>query len=264
MAVKPRMRAAFIKLYRVIATGSAFALFSGGGLVLSVLVFSIQRLLYADINQRNQAARTAVHYSFKFFVGYMRLVGILRIDLDKLDTIKNAKGQLIIANHPSLIDVVVLISIVRNADCVVKADLWKNPFLKGVVKATGYINNDADPEYFLNQCQQSFARGNNLIVFPEGTRSVPGQPWKFKRGVANIALRTEVDMLPILIDVSPVTLTKGQKWYQVTDRRFTFKMRVLPIYEIKPYLQGDHVTNTVRQLTRDLQAYFNEEKLKHE
>ncbi|WP_369678325.1 lysophospholipid acyltransferase family protein, partial [Enterococcus faecium] len=94
----------------------------------------------------------------------------------KLDTIKNAKGQLIIANHPSLIDVVVLISIVRNADCVVKADLWKNPFLKGVVKATGYINNDADPEYFLNQCQQSFARGNNLIVFPEGTRSVPGKP----------------------------------------------------------------------------------------
>ena len=264
MAVKSGMKASFTKLYRVIATGSAFALFSGGGLVLSVLVFSIQRLLYSDMNQRNQAARTAVHYSFKFFVGYMRLVGILRIDLDKLDAIKNAKGQLIIANHPSLIDVVVLISIVRNADCVVKADLWKNPFLKGVVKATGYINNDADPECFLNQCQQSFACGNNLIVFPEGTRSVPEKPWEFKRGAANIALRTEVDMLPILIDVSPVTLTKGQKWYQVTDRRFTFKMRVLPIYEIKPYLKGDHVTNTVRQLTRDLQAYFNEEKLKHE
>ncbi|MGO2291691.1 MAG: lysophospholipid acyltransferase family protein [Pseudoalteromonas sp.] len=264
MAAYTHMKSQFIKVYRVIATGSAFALFSGGGLVLSILVFSIQRLLYRDINQRNQAARTAVHYSFKFFVGYMRLVGILRLDIDKLDTIKRAKGQLIIANHPSLIDVVVLISIVRNADCVVKADLWKNPFLKGVVKATGYINNDADPDYFLGQCRQSFARGSNLIVFPEGTRTKPATALKFKRGAANIALRTEVDMLPVLIDVNPVTLTKGQKWYQVTDRRFTFKMRVLPVYLIEPYLQGEQITNTVRQLTRDLQAYFNEEKLKYE
>ncbi|NMR25662.1 1-acyl-sn-glycerol-3-phosphate acyltransferase [Pseudoalteromonas sp. NEC-BIFX-2020_015] len=264
MAVNAFMKAKWIKIYRVFATGSAFALFSGGGLVLSILVFSIQRLIYRDINQRNQAARTAVHYSFKFFVGYMRLVGILRLDIDKLDEIKHAKGQLIIANHPSLIDVVVLISIVRHADCVVKADLWKNPFLKGVVKATGYINNDADPDYFLGQCQQSFARGNNLIVFPEGTRSTPGNTWKFKRGAANIALRTEVDMLPVLIDVSPVTLTKGQKWYQVTDRRFTFKMRVLPPYLIEPYLHCEQLSNSVRQLTRDLQAYFNEEKSKHE
>lgn len=258
------MSAYLIKAYRVLATGSAFALFSGGGLILSIVVFSIQRLVYRDISQRNQAARTAVHFSFKLFVGYMRLVGILRLDIDRLDVIKQAKGQLIIANHPSLIDVVVLISIVRNADCVVKADLWKNPFLKGVVKATGYINNDADPDYFLKKCQQSFARGNNLIVFPEGTRSVPNEQWQFKRGAANIALRTAVDMLPVLIDVNPITLTKGQKWYQVTDRRFTFKMRVLPPYLIAPYLQGEHLTNTVRKLTRDLQAYFNEEKLKHE
>lgn len=264
MAVNPFMKANLIKAYRVLATGSAFALFSGGGLVLSVVIFSILHLVYRDINQRNQAARTAVHYSFKFFVGYMRLVGILRLDVDQLDAIKHAKGQLIIANHPSLIDVVVLISIVRHADCVVKADLWKNPFLKGVVKATGYINNDSDPDYFLGQCQKSFARGNNLIVFPEGTRSIPGNSWQFKRGAANIAIRTQVDVLPVLIDVNPITLTKGQKWYQVTDRRFTFKLRVLPEFPIAPYLHTEQLTNTVRLLTRDLQAYFNEEKRKHD
>jgi len=264
MAAIALMKTQLIKAYRIIATGSAFALFSAGGLALSVIIFSIQRLIYRDINKRNQAARTAVHYSFKFFVGYMRLVGILRLDIDKIDAIKQAKGQLIIANHPSLIDVVVLISIVRHADCVVKADLWKNPFLKGVVKATGYINNDAEPDYFLGQCKKSFASGNNLIVFPEGTRSIPGKPWHFKRGAGNIALRSQVDILPILIDVNPITLTKGQKWYQVTERRFTFKMRVLPPYLIAPYIQDDQITNSVRKLTRDLQAYLNEEKLKYE
>ncbi|MBQ4833483.1 1-acyl-sn-glycerol-3-phosphate acyltransferase [Pseudoalteromonas sp. MMG010] len=258
------MKNKLIKLYRLLATGSAFALFSVGGLMLSIVVFSLQRIIYRDVTTRNKAARTAVHYSFKFFVGYMRLVGILRLDIEQKNELKHAKGKLIIANHPSLIDVVVLISLVRHADCVVKADLWKNPFLKGVVNATGYINNDSDPEFFLKKCQHSFGQGNNLIVFPEGTRSVPGKEWKFKRGVANIALRTQATLLPVYLNVSPVTLTKGQKWYQVTDRRFTFKLRALPGFSIEPYLQHDQITNAVRELTRDLQAYFNKEKLNHE
>lgn len=41
-------------------------------------------------------------------------------------------------------------------------------------------------------------------------------------------------------------------------------MRVLPPYLIEPYIQDDQVTNSVRKLTRDLQAYLNEEKLKYE
>ena len=93
-----------------------------------------------------------------------------------------------LANHPSLIDVVVLISIIPNADCVVKAHLFKNPFLRGVVKNTGYISN-ADPEGLLVDCKKSLAAGNNLIIFPEGTRTKVGQAVKFQRGAANIALR---------------------------------------------------------------------------
>jgi hypothetical protein len=42
---------------------------------------------------------------------------------------------MIIANHPSLIDVVFLIGLVRQANCVVKQSLWENPFTRGPVRA---------------------------------------------------------------------------------------------------------------------------------
>ena len=51
-------------------------------------------------------------------------------------------GLLVLANHPTLIDVVCLISLLPNADCVVKRAVARNPFMRGPVRAAGYISND--------------------------------------------------------------------------------------------------------------------------
>jgi 1-acyl-sn-glycerol-3-phosphate acyltransferase len=248
------------RYWRIIATGSAFLLFGLGGIILSLLVFPIVRLLYlGNENKRRSCARHIVHKTFKMFIGYMQLLGIMRLEIENGALLKASKGNIVIANHPSLIDVVVLISIIENADCVVKADLWKNPFLKGVVSNTGYINNEADPDKFMLDCTKSFNDGNNLIVFPEGTRTTPGKAMQFKRGAANIALRTRTDVTPILLFVTPTTLSKELAWYQVPQSRFTFKLVVQPEISVAKYLTNDVVSNSVRELTRDLLTYYNEE-----
>ncbi|MBU2871613.1 lysophospholipid acyltransferase family protein [Colwellia sp. E2M01] len=246
--------------WRLFATGTAFFLFSLGGGILSLFVFPIVRLLYlSNENKRRSCARKIVHKTFKMFIGYMQLVGIMKVEFENAELLKASKGNIVIANHPSLIDVVVLISIIENADCVVKADLWKNPFLKGVVRNTGYINNESDPDKFMQDCTNSFNEGNNLIVFPEGTRTTPGKAMQFKRGAANIALRTKTNMTPILLFVTPSTLSKELAWYQVPERRFTFKLVVKPEIDVAKYLSTDVVSNSVRELTRDLLKYYNEE-----
>ena len=74
-------------------------------------------------------------------------------------------GLLILANHPSLIDVVFLISFVRHADCIVKAALAHNPFMRGPIRAAGFITN-GDGAGLLEDCVKSLRGGNNLIVFP--------------------------------------------------------------------------------------------------
>jgi hypothetical protein len=93
----------------------------------------------------------------------------------------------VLANHPTLIDVVFLISLLPNADCVVKR-VACNPFMRGPVRAAGYISND-DGAGLVDDCIAAVRAGGSLVIFPEGTRSVPGQPPRLQRGAANIAVR---------------------------------------------------------------------------
>lgn len=248
------------RLWRIVATGLCFSLFGLGGLVLSLTVLPLQRLIYKDTQQQKQIARLTVHYAFRFFTNTMRLVGAFTLKIEGAEKLSQLKGKVVIANHPSLIDVVILIAQIKNADCVVKNHLFKNPFIRGVITASGYISN-SDPDQLINDCSQSLASGNNLVIFPEGTRTTPNTPLKLQRGFANIALRSNADLVFILIDVNPSTLTKDNVWYNVPDRRFTFLMQVKQNISIAPYQQqfGENTTKAVRQLSRDIGALFKKE-----
>lgn len=248
------------RCWRVVATASAFVLFGFGGLILSFIIFPCLQVIYShNKKKRHRCTRKVVHKTFKMFVKYMEWVGILQLEVVNAERLKGSQSKIVIANHPSLIDVVVLISMIDNADCVVKSGLWKNPFIRGVVRNTGYINNEEDPEKFMYDCKNTFQEGNNLIVFPEGTRTTENKALKFRRGPANIAIRSQVDILPICLYVTPTTLTKELAWYQIPEKRFTFRLEVMEDISIQKYLETDVISNSVRELTRDLLEYYNKE-----
>lgn len=244
--------------YRVLATGFCFVCFGLGGLLLSLLVFPLQRLLITDTQKRKALARRTVHHTFALFIGLMRTVGVFNFDLTAGAQLRAARGKIIIANHPSLIDVVALIAMTPNADCVVKAQLFRNPFMRGVILSTGYISN-SDPDQLLDDCAASLADGNNLIIFPEGTRSVPGKSLQFQRGAANIALRSRCDYLALKISCQPSTLTKQEHWYNVPATKPTLAIHYLQDIAIKPYCEQDSASLAARQLTRDLQHFYQQE-----
>ncbi len=116
--------------WRVLATGLSFALFGVGGLFLRVIVFPLLVLCIRAPEARQRAARATIRASFRAFVAIMRGLGVLRYEVRGLDKLER-RGQLILANHPTLIDTVFLIAFVPNADCIVKGALWNNPFTAG-------------------------------------------------------------------------------------------------------------------------------------
>jgi len=250
-------------IWRVFATGLCFALFGLGGLVLSIVVIPIQKLLISDVNRRKYIARKTVHYAFKFFIAFMALVGIFKFDLTQAKQLKQLKGHLILANHPSLIDVVVLISMLPNADCVVKTHLFKNVFLRGVVSNTGYISN-AEPDGLMQDCQASLAAGNNLIIFPQGTRSKPAEALKFQRGAANIAVRCQAKVTSVLLKVSPTTLTKHTPWYKIPATKAHFSAMIVESTPAMPENNLEQTSKNVRQYNRALESFFTEELGKYE
>jgi 1-acyl-sn-glycerol-3-phosphate acyltransferase len=246
-------------LWRVFATGFCFTLFGVGGIFLTLIILPLYRVFVACEIKRKYTARKCVHYCFKVFVATMHYLGVIHFTIEDKAQFANLNGQLVLANHPSLIDVVVLISIIKNADCVVKAHLFKNPFMRGVIKSTGYISNES-PEGLLAQCEASLASGNNLILFPEGTRTDPSKPLNFKRGAANIVIRCRAPVTCALIEMKPSTLTKGTPWYQVAPIRPRFLIRLTSAkFKKNDDFNDESPSMQARYLTRQLQTFFSEE-----
>jgi 1-acyl-sn-glycerol-3-phosphate acyltransferase len=223
------------RLWRIFATGFSFATFGAGGLVLSLLVLPPLLLLPVPSAEKRLQVRWLVSRVFRFFFGMMHWLGLVKYRVLDRKFVKHDRGCLVVANHPTLIDVVSLISLYTNACCIVKKDLWNNIFMKKILSSAGYIPND-DPEALLRDCAASLARGDVLIIFPEGTRTVPGREMVLQRGAAHIALRLKCPIRTIQIDVNPSILTKNRPWYHVADRRINFTVKIKERISIEPFL----------------------------
>ena len=210
--------------WRLIATAISFGLFGLGCLGLRLIIFPVLSCLPGNTARRRERARATVSRLFWLFIRTMARMGVLTYDVQGAERL-GRPGQMIIANHPSLIDVVFLIGLVRNANCVVKQSLWQNPFTRSPVRATQYISNDGSVD-MLDNAARALQEGQTLIIFPEGTRTQPGQSPAFHRGAASIALRGAKLLTPVIIKVSPTTLTKAEPWYRIPDRRVHFSFRV--------------------------------------
>lgn len=243
--------------WRLVATGGCFAVFSLGGFALWACVFPAVSVAYRRTCARK--TRWIIHKSFGAFLWLMETVGIMRMEVDGAEKLREGRGMLVLANHPTLIDVVALISLMPEASCVVKQSLWRNPFLGGVVRAAGYISN-SDSDSLIDDCASDLRQGRPLIIFPEGTRSCPGEPLRFQRGASHIALRSQAQVVPVIIDCTPTTLTKREKWYQIPPRRFHLRIRVLdpvrPEHWVEPC---ETQTIAARKLTRALEGFFSQE-----
>lgn len=204
--------------WRVFGTGLSFLAFGVGGLLLRVLVFPPLPWLVREPARRQCLARRIVQRSFAAHVELMRRLGVLTYEIRGRERLRR-NGLLILANHPTLIDVVFLVSLLPNADCVVKSAVARNPFMRGPVRAAGYISND-DGAGLVEDCVAAIRAGGNLVIFPEGTRTVRGQPLRLQRGAANIAVRGRLNVTPVRLSCTPMTLGKGEKWYRVPSRRF--------------------------------------------
>lgn len=243
------------RYWRIGATGFCFAVFGLGGLLMGGVAYPMLCLFKGDGRERAIAAKRIICLAQRLFVGLLIGTGILTLEVRGREKLQR-EGLLIIANHPSLIDVVFLISLIERADCIVKAALVENPFTRGPIRAAGYVVNNSGSG-LVEDCIASLRAGNNLIIFPEGTRTPLSGEAKLQRGAANIAVRGKFDITPVRIRCAPPMLMKGEKWYRVPVRRAHFLIEVdddIPICEFAADERAEALA--ARHLTDFLAAYF--------
>lgn len=204
-------------LYRALLTPLCFIIFNGGALVLSLIWFHLLNLVVRNPKRRQYYARRSVSLSFRFFIKMLCVLHLIKVRFEHFERLANdgsRPGVILVANHPSLIDYVLIASRLEHINCVVKEALRHNFFLKGIVKATGYLAND-DPEAFLQQGSACLAQGEDLLIFPEGTRTSRQREFRLRRGAAALAVHSGHPLQVITITLSTEFLSKEKRWYHV-------------------------------------------------
>ncbi|HEU4589830.1 MAG TPA: lysophospholipid acyltransferase family protein [Steroidobacteraceae bacterium] len=238
---------------RLPATGLCFLVFGLVTFVLGIVVLPLLRLMSLERARGRRLARAVVGGGLRFFVGFMRTVGVLRYEFIGRERL-GRPGQLIVANHPTLIDVVFLVGFAPQANCIVKAGHFRNVITRGAVIAAGYIPN-APTEDMIYAAEAALGEGETLLIFPEGTRSVPGKPMAMQRGAANVAVRAARVLTPVFIGCDPPTLSKNLPWYRIPWRRPKFTLRVGEDIDLATY-RGSPVPIASRRLNADLAGLF--------
>ena len=241
-----------------------FGGFGVGGMFLTLILVPGMHLLPGGKEELQRRTRYIIHKMFWLLMFTPHSAGLFRFVVNNGHQLSEERQTLVLANHPSYIDVVALLSRMPNAECVVKSEHWGNPVFGGAVRAAGYIRNDS-PESVIEKCSQAVQKGGTLIIFPEGTRTKPDQPIRFLRGAAHIALRSNANILPVTITCNPPTWTKSQKWYEIPKERFLFQMDVgtpTPLHHLVNDTEDSPLA--ARRLTRALEQHFKGELEAHE
>ena len=219
--------------WRVIATGIGFALAGISCITLVATVFPLLRWTSQSRERAEVRTQYTLHLACRLFMGLLTVVGILRIRCYGAEKLR-VPGALVISNHPTLIDALILMSVMPQAYCVVKANYFDSFWLNGICLGAGYIPNRSGPQV-VEECVDHLRAGRSLMIFPEGTRSPKDGLGPFSRGAAHIAWRAQLDPVPVTIQCSPATLYGGQAWWNVPDRRFGVTITVgdpMPLGEI--------------------------------
>ena len=213
-------------VWRLFATALGFSIFGIGGLILGLLILPLIFVFFRDPERRRFAARRLIGRAFGAFWRMMHVLRVLDYRIEGRERIDIHRNQLVVANHPTLIDVVILVSLFPRANCVIKEAVTNNVFMRNVVRAADYISN-SEPEDLLDSCAAYLQSGGSLLLFPEGTRSKQGEELDFKPGAATVASRAGVDVLPVAIACRPLFLSKELPWYFVPDVRPAFTISIL-------------------------------------
>jgi 1-acyl-sn-glycerol-3-phosphate acyltransferase len=249
------MRWSVSRGWRLFATAFGFASAGVMSLILALVVLPLLGLLSGSPEEKEIRAQRAVHWFVRAFLRGIIMLGVMRLRCTGSERLREP-GTLVVANHPTLIDALALMSLMPQADCVVKESYYENAFLGGSAKGAGFIPNRDGPG-LVSECADRLLRGRSLIIFPEGTRSPVNELGPFARGAAHIALRAGCNPVPVTIQCEPATLHRDQVWWEVPERPFTLTLVVGEPLQVKESVdQQMSRGRAARALTASLREHF--------
>ncbi len=191
---------------------------------------------------------------------FLLFISGCRIQIKKEFIPLQEKNYLIISNHQSMFDILVINKILGNMEYrwIVKSSLFKLPFLGILMYLAGYISVDRKNKYkaykSIQRAIKILRENSSIFIFPEGTRSTRDEILPFKSGSIKIAFSTGADILPVVL--KNTLYVKPRKSFMVNP--MPIKAKILKPVKIKGkhYSSQRKILNALHQKVSNV--YKNE------
>jgi 1-acyl-sn-glycerol-3-phosphate acyltransferase len=168
--------------------------------------------------------RRTITIAFRVYLRFLSLFCACHFDLAALDGLHRDGPMVVVANHPSLLDAVMIISRFPNVVCVMKAALMDNLLLGAAARLARYIPNGA-PLALTRCAREELRAGAHLLIFPEGTRTTTFPISPFTAGAGLIAGRAKAPVQALLIEFTTPYLGKAWPLFRRPDLPLRFSIR---------------------------------------
>jgi len=166
----------------------------------------------------------------RWYISLLASWGLLDAEFSGFEEASKWRGSIIAANHPSLFDAILMVSILPDVRCIMNSRLLRDPVMSGAPKLCGYIRNDTRFSMVRDSCR-TLSSGENLLVFPEGTRSTGNPIGPFRHGYALAATRCSAPIRTVLIECDSDYLGRGFSFFYPTEEcPIRFRVTAGPIF----------------------------------
>jgi 1-acyl-sn-glycerol-3-phosphate acyltransferase len=189
--------------------------------------------------------RSLIHWFLtheSFILSY--IIPIWKIHIEGREKVKNETTYVIISNHQSMLDIIIINCLRYKFKWISKIENFKVPVIGEYLKMADYIivdrENDDSKAEMLERSYNCLKKRISIMLFPEGTRSLDSEIGFFRRGAFQLAIQADVPILPVIIDGTGGILPKHGF---IFGSGFQIKIKVLD-----PVLQKDFGTDIPENL----------------
>ena len=212
---EPVRKRAFVwpRFVRVLLMAVLFGVFFLGSPVIALIVLPFLALVSGD--RAKDRATHVLHLGMKAIMRVGHALGIAELELPRPPAVIDLeKPYVMISNHPTFIDMIVILGTFPRLTCVTNGRWWKHWALGRLLRATHYIAGPGsgvegeDDTNTVDKIVAQLGRGHPVLIFPEGQRSHADRLRRFRRGAALAATRAGVPLVPLFLVCDPPYLTK--------------------------------------------------------